>query len=636
MAEWQKGTPVGSAPAAPAGARPAWMQGTPVAGGQQAATTPGPEQDAFERFPFLRQRPRQSIGGSLLQNVLTNFQGAQQGVTPVVRTASDELNFEPAPKDAQDFFNESGKVLNERTMVALFDPAEGRDRVFMRNPDMEEGRLTSVGRLFAPGMLSSAPTRAAGLAGAAPRAPTQAQQMLQAFDTANITPSLPAVHQGGGVSRVAHPIREVPFVGGPIIKGTAQQIDETAAFAGQTARAFGRPSTGQQAGARVRLGIERFMDPDVAAARPGVPTKFTSFRTRADNLYKSAHELFPMSAPVKLDKTTDALREVLLKYDADFVNQLVKNPKVEAMLMGIETGGGQLTVNDVKALRRVVFALGRGQDELVRNLKQSEIDLIYGAMTDDLARAAEGFGETAAKRWGRAEKYYGAGLTRATEALDKYFKADTDEQVFGKVLRAAREGSGGDINSLRALRKSIPDEAWQDLTATIIDQMGRVRPGAADPLTPNNFSAATFITEFSKLSDEGKQLLFNAAGNGAARNQLEALVMAAAGQKNFAKLANPSRSGALGIGAASGAGVVVDPVTTGVLGVLGYATAHMLMSPRVTRVLVNGINAGRFRPVELVQLQAAVREAPDDLQADVANFVNRISEAGLVGPLGVE
>lgn len=157
----------------------------------KGAPVPVPDPLAARRGgPAAAGRPPEPSGPTISENLMAagtlagealagNIQAAQQGVSPVVRNIEGELNFQPAAQEAQDIFNELGRVQNEQTMVALFDPVTRTERVFMRNPEMEEGTVESAGRILMGGLGAADPFRAAGRVAPAAAAGARARPTAQ-------------------------------------------------------------------------------------------------------------------------------------------------------------------------------------------------------------------------------------------------------------------------------------------------------------------------------------------------------------------------------------------------------------------------------------------------------------------------
>ena len=60
---------------------------------------------------------------------------------------------------------------------------------------------------------------------------------------------------------------------------------------------------------------------------------------------------------------------------------------------------------------------------------------------------------------------------------------------------------------MRDLRKSLRDDEFNDVVATVINRLGKPDAGAADPLSRADFNVNTFVREYDKLTSKAKDIL---------------------------------------------------------------------------------------------------------------------------------
>jgi hypothetical protein len=110
---------------------------------------------------------------------------------------------------------------------------------------------------------------------------------------------------------------------------------------------------------------------------------------------------------------------------------------------------------------------------------------------------------------------------------------------------------GGNFSRLSALRRSLKDDEWDDVSAGVIRELGRPVASARGVAEDAGFSVQSFMTRRREMSDEGKNVLFIAPARAARqlRNSLDRFVRVADRMANFEAMANTSRSAtnALGI-----------------------------------------------------------------------------------------
>ena len=144
-------------------------------------------------------------------------------------------------------------------------------------------------------------------------------------------------------------------------------------------------------------------------------------------------------------------------------------------------------------------------------------------------------GPEAQRALDRADQFHRA-LAGRKEAVNPYIKAGSDEQTIARVYRVASDSSSrANIKELRSLRRAIQSsdspEAWDDVAASVSREMGN-KGGV-----PN---LSKFATEWDKMDDKAKALLFN---NKEHREALEHLAVLGRSRKEFESYANTSGTG---------------------------------------------------------------------------------------------
>ena len=78
-------------------------------------------------------------------------------------------------------------------------------------------------------------------------------------------------------------------------------------------------------------------------------------------------------------------------------------------------------------------------------------------------------------------------------------------RVYSDHYKLASTGASADVRTLAAARAAVPPEVWQDVAATAVSQLGR----KGDVWTP-----ARFLSDYGKLSPDGRRVLFSSVGSG--------------------------------------------------------------------------------------------------------------------------
>jgi hypothetical protein len=556
--------------------------------------------DRFNGLP--QQRPETSQ--ALLQDFQRGEQAGAQGTSPIVRDIHGNLNYQPLGEAMQfdfgdGYLDRSGqpKIINPQTDVVLTDPESGKAMVYARSPDTNEGRISSAARLLLPGMATTTPARIAGrvaqaaeaapeIAATAPGAVTgpaagarlSSSDIVGAFDRSNITPTLPTVSRNRGVGGMAQALNN-SIAGTPISRSFAHQADQAAARAEQIAATRSNVGQGAVAGERAQQGAEQFRD-TVAPARQG-------------QLYDRASRLINPAARSPLSSTRRAIVRVESMISNPDVRALVTDKNFTRLADVIKNAGRTgLSFDDLRQLRTQVRQLRPAEGSAV-GINKVAVERIYDGLTMDMhALAQKAGGDAAVHAIRQADKYTRALETVRLPALDQLLSAKSGENAFAGILRMAQQGAGGNWKKLLQIKRSIGANAWDDISATVIREMGNPTPGAMTSVDLDQFSPSTFMTNFNKLSPQGKAILFGERTN-PLRSALDDLSTAVGEMKRVQSLGNPSGTGRQSTAIATLFGIFSAPVATlGMLGT-GHALSMLLTSPKFARWFATGIRLER-------------------------------------------
>lgn len=554
--------------------------------------------------------------------MVDQLNAASQGTSPVVVGLEGKENYRRAPESEQWLLREQGVVRDPKKYVALRDPQSGELAVFERSDATNESGATSLGRVLGVGAVTAPVTRLPALAATADKT----ADLVQDFQRVKVDPTLPAIAQNRSVSTVAQTFRDTPLAGGPVARGAERSVEQTGKAAQTVASGYGEATTPVQAGRGVQRGAQEFVSGEKAAVSADdtirLPTRATSLTQKADALYGRVGAMIDKTAPIALDNTVAALEGVGKRFGSnpEFGATLV-DPKFASWAEKLKTSG-TLTWDELKEFRSYI---GRkiAQPMVVADIPRADLKNLYAGISKDLSKAALDLGGPAAQRaYARADKYWSAGMGRVERAISDVLKVDNPEAAYQQIISAAQaRGSRADIGKLYALRRSLSDEEWSDVASTVINQMGRKTPGASDPLSATNFSPVTFVTEYQKLSDEAKALLFRSTGNAELKKSLDSLVNVAAAQKNFERLANVSGTGREVLtGTALVGGWANLPATLAALGSV-YGAGQLMMWPPFVRWLTatNSIKTPAAMAAHVARLSGLATKQPE-LAAALGEF----------------
>lgn len=443
----------------------------------------------------------------------------------------------------------------------------------------------------------------------APRAakPTMADTVAR-FDKAGVRPSLAAT-RGKGTATVANVVAENPLAGVAVrgrLKGAVSDVGQSA---DRISTGYGSNRGAQIAGENVQAGVKRF------AKDADAPT---SFKSKSGKLYDDAFAAIP-DQPVQPVAATQTLKDVLGRVNAPNLADTIKSPKIAQIADALTKDQGKVTFSDLRALRTWVREAQK-TPELRQNMSAADLQRLEGALTDDIMASAGALGgPQAAQGLRRADQYYATGSKRIKGALEAFAKDGTPgESAYSRITQSASSGGRADARQLVSLKRSLSAEEWGDVAATQIKQMGQPSKGAVDALDPDAFSVNTFVTNYAKLSDRGREVLFGSTGGGGAKAsalkaELDNLMSVASDLKGVEKGANASLSAVNAQTLATGGGLLTPATMAPTAGILGgmAITGEMLTNPVAVRALVALGRASRAgQPAlarQLARLNAAAK-----------------------------
>lgn len=534
-----------------------------------------------DRFSPAEERPLekvesdampQKVGayGGILSDVLNVHAGARQGTTPNPQYYKKTLSSDIYENDSGDmtFKDASGKFItvDPSKHVVLLDPNDARMKIYERSKDTDEGFLTSAGRLVGQGMATGAPvSRASQAVRAAGESVIDASSRLSKTGSPVVVPRAissdsPLTQEAGAI------VRNVPIANVPLTKAAETTLSQLGEKSSEVAGKYGSAASADAAGNTAKESIKDWI------------TK--SSRANESKLYDRVDTLINPSTKGTLNSTAKIADTINAERDAAALGQSGAVKQVQA---AVERGG--LTYDGVKKLRTTI---GEQLDSgiLPEGVSKGELKRIYGSLTDDLKATVEASGnKSALEAFNRANTYSRLANDRR-ESLAKIVGSHGDapaEAVFDKLKTMAGSSSRADISKLVQARKVMGSGDWNEVASTIVSKMGRDIEG--------NFSPRRFLTDYGKMSDAGKNVLFRTGGKSSLANSLDDIATISGRFKELEKYANPSGTsrsmmgGLIGAGgfasvkAAIATGSIAEPLTmlTTVLG--GRMLASYLASP---------------------------------------------------------
>lgn len=590
-----------------------WWAGDPVSsegdtfsdrfGGMAPTTAKGLRGGLEDRAAGMTRGPETTPGQAMAIDFGNVLSSAQQGTTAQIPAHQKNLISD------QVFQSDSGEVLfrdpqtgqvvptDQSKHVALRDPADNRVKVYTRAPETEAGPVESISKVLSSGMLAGAPTARPGLAAA--RAVPPPNEIAQAAERVGV--AVPrAVASDSMITQQAGAVtRNVPFAGTPVVRAAERTVEQLGERADDVSRGFGAGGAATS-GDAAKTGIRDWIKGRSAEA--------------VTKLYDKVDDLVDPTTTTELANTRRAVSEIEAK------RKLAARPAMgtaqHVVSDALDRPEG-LTYEGIKLLRTSVRdMIDRGV--LPPNMTMQELESVYKGLSGDLRAAAQaGGGAKGLAAFERANRF-AAQVADRRQALAKIIGTSGDtppEQVFDRLLAKAGSGSRADITALAQARKAIGAEDWDEFASGVVSRMGRDAEG--------NFSPRRFLTDYSKLSDAGKSVLFRSTGKGDLAQYLDDIATISGRFKELEKFANPSGTGRTVLGGSIGYGALADPLTT--LGaVVGARSLAMILARPVT--------AAPTASWARAYVTAATRPSPSaiaSLNVATRNLANTYTAAGI-------
>jgi hypothetical protein len=167
-----------------------------------------------------------------------------------------------------------------------------------------------------------------------------------------------------------------------------------------------------------------------------------------------------------------------------------------------------LSYEGIKRLRTIVGEKLDNPSLLPAGTSATEYKNLYAALSEDLKTAAQRAGGPKGLRAFERANSLNARVQAKRQELAKIIGENADvapELIFARISNMAKGSGRGNLDRLKMARKSMPPAAWEDVTSGVIGTLGRNRAG--------EFSPTTFITQYSSIPNESKNIIFGPAGN---------------------------------------------------------------------------------------------------------------------------
>lgn len=359
------------------------------------------------------------------------------------------------------------------------------------------------------------------------------------------------------------------------------------------------------------------------------PSSETSVAAKAEALYERAWRMVPDLLRSNGSRNPNLVPTVntaaaLEGIQGQIANQIagqstIVSPLVER-LMNIHSN---MRLEQIRAIRTEVGRALSGGSDLEQSLSRTQLKSIYAGLSRDMEVALSSLADRAALRTtANGQNHVGpevaraaAGALRAMRTADRYFRqsAEALDRVAGilktsnpeaaarRLVQAALDGDKGNIRLFRTAMAGLRPEERAEFGSMIVRAMGAPTPGAKGMAAEHGFSAPKFVTDYRRMSEEARNLVFTPEHQRA----LENLMRVADRIANVESLKNTSRTAtnAINFGAAASllggayAGNIAVPLA---IGGTGMVASTLMSSPKYTQWMAR-----------YIQLRAAVRDGTD-------------------------
>ncbi|GJM00241.1 MAG: hypothetical protein DHS20C07_19200 [Methyloligella sp.] len=482
---------------------------------------------------------------------------------------------------------------------------------------------------------------------------------VKAYDKLELEPFAPTLTDTPVIGNLSHVASKVPFAGAPVRDTATDLLTNVSASAKKVVNDLSpsKIDSLEEGGDIIQKGLKRFSsektyykpieelsDQELKKLVVHESSNSLSFATKQEAMYESAWRKLPPRFKSNGSKNPDLVSTANSRKVLQNIERLQKQIGVSGGALQGKFSGmaeklrnrGNLEVSTLRNMRTEVGRmLGRGPDDNV-NMDRKQLKELYGAITQDITSGFEKIAHRAAsdpaisnagtvkafqavRAFKRADQFTKKGIERLDNLLE-LTKAKTPEKAASRIMSAALSSGQGNLGLLRAAKKSLRKDEWSDFSSLVLNRIGTPKPGVKGLKQELEFSPATFATEWNKLSDQGKHLIFGGKGT-PSREAIDALVRVSDRIGGLESLANHSNTTNQAITALSSLGVLgtVTGQLPKFLGVLAgtYGYSKLVSSPKFARWLARSAelsanpNFERLWASQLSQLQMMVKEDPE-------------------------
>tara|TARA_R110000803_G_scaffold26516_1_gene62624 strand:+ start:923 stop:2845 length:1923 start_codon:yes stop_codon:yes gene_type:complete len=263
--------------------------------------------------------------------------------------------------------------------------------------------------------------------------------------------------------------------------------------------------------AAAKAGTATTMETAGEGLTKGAQTWVNKFQKRASDLYGQLDQYVRPDDLLPASNTVEALEEMVKHFE--LYPNLAKHIGInqyKAILNDLKSGGIETAIpfSLIKDIRTTYGTSIGNLDSPLGGMETAKLKRIYGALSDDMRVAAEASGPNALKAWERANKFYKGGADRIENVLKPLLDAKTGVDAYKKMENILLEGNvKQSLNSLMRIRNSLPKDDFDTFRSTLINRLGRAKPGAQDA-GGEVFSPSVFLTNYNRMEKGPRRIVF--------------------------------------------------------------------------------------------------------------------------------
>ncbi|MGL4967009.1 MAG: hypothetical protein ACRC67_37660 [Inquilinus sp.] len=435
--------------------------------------------------------------------------------------------------------------------------------------------------------------------------PTAAEARLAAYERQGVRPTAASVGGGRIGTAIENTAEMAPLPANPVTRTRTEQQDQLSGRADEIARGTG----GTPAADVDEFGniIRREAVAGEGRIRADIARQEQDFARRFGN-----------TTPVSLENTRAAIARMMERADPDTAAMLqnrlamldeatgtarqradIQDTIGRLQALANDPAAGPAAQSEVARLQQQAAALDRVPFQVFDNVRKrigvatdgQSIDAqftgpIYGGLRADMEAAANarGLGDAWRQMKAGEERVYNSDRSPAEGGDLDLLAAASGSDGGGTLFNKFIGSNFQDGDRIGALLRNTTPEGRADIQASTVAYLGRAKPGQQNA-AGDEFSAATFLTNWAKMSANAKAQIFG--DDTQLMSDLDDIAKIAEGMRQVGRTSNYSNTARIGMTGGGAYGLtqlgLVEPGTALTALGGGYAGLHALVSSRLAQ-----------------------------------------------------